>query len=208
MESRKYGYVRVSSKDQNEDRQIDSLLNEGILERDIEIDKVSGKNFNRERYQILKCSLKRGDILYIHSLDRLGRDKDGILKEWADITKEIGADIIVLDMPLLDTTKYKDSVGSFVADLVLQVLSWIAEDERKRISTRQREGIEAAKKRGKHLGRPKKSYDTMADDERESFIIAYDNWKSGNKTAVETFNDLEMTKTTFYKIVKEYELVL
>ena len=118
--NRNFGYARVSTKDQNEARQIESLTAAGVAERDLFIDKASGKDFAREQYQVLKRSLREGDTLFIHSLDRLGRDKDGILNEWAEITKQIGADIVVLDMPLLDTRKYKDSVGSFVTDLVLQ----------------------------------------------------------------------------------------
>jgi len=208
METREYGYIRVSSKDQNEARQIDSLLSEGINKRDIYIDKQSGKDFNRPEWQLLKGNLRKGDTLFVHSLDRLGRNKEGILNEWNDITKNICADIVVLDMPLLDTRKHKDSIGTFIADLVLQVLSWIAEDERTRIKTRQTEGIESAMKRGTKFGRPKKSYDSMSDVEREEFIQHYNEWKQGNKTAVQTFTELDMTKTTFYKIVKEYEETL
>lgn len=207
MENREFGYVRVSSKDQNEARQMDSLLSIGINKRDIYTDKASGKDFDREHYQIMKRALREGDVLYVHSLDRLGRNKDDILAEWQEITKVIKADIVVLDMPLLDTTKHKDSVGTFVADLVLQVLSWIAQDERERISKRQREGIDAAKRRGQHLGRPKKAYDTMTVDEQTTFISEYTRWKAEEQTAVETFNKLGLTKSTFYKIVREYEAV-
>lgn len=208
MTVRKFGYARVSTKDQNEARQVEALTAAGVEARDLYIDKASGKDFNREQYQTMKRALRAGDTLLIHSLDRLGRNKDEILSEWQQITKEIEADIIVLDMPLLDTTKHKDSVGSFVADLVLQVLSWIAQDERERISKRQREGIDAAKQRGEHLGRPKKAYATMSEAEREAFAAAYAAWKAGEQTAVQTFNGLDMTKTTFYKIVKEYEAQL
>lgn len=127
--------VREIAKDQNEDRQLAALKELGISERDIYTEKRSGKNFKRPEYQTLKRALRKGDILYVHSLDRLGRNKDAILKEWNEITQEIQADIVVIDMPLLDTTKYKDSVGTFVADLVLQILSWVAEEERKKIRT-------------------------------------------------------------------------
>lgn len=127
----------------------------GIDERDIHIDKQIGKDFNRPQYQALKLRLRKGDTLYIHSLDRLGRNKERILNEWKDITQKIKAHIVVIDMPLLDTRKYNDSIGSFVADLVLQVLSWVAEEERTKIKTRQAEGIAAAKAQGKHLGSPK-----------------------------------------------------
>ena len=203
--SKIFGYARVSSADQNEARQIESLTAAGVNERDLFIDKASGKDFKREQYQLLKRSLRSGDTLFIHSLDRLGRDKDGILAEWADITKEIGADIVVLDMPLLDTRKYKDSVGSFVTDLVLQILSWIAQDERERIKKRQREGIAAAQAQGKHLGRPKKDFTTLAPAEREAFINEYTAWRGGQQSAVQTFTKLGISKTTFYKLVKEYE---
>lgn len=198
MVIRKIGYARVSSRDQNEARQLETLREAGVEERDLYIDKASGKNFDRAQYRIMKRVLREGDILYIHSLDRFGRSKDDILAEWTDITKNIGADIIVLDMPLLDTTKYKDSVGSFVADLVLQVLSWIAEEERTKIKTRQREGIDAAMKAGVKFGRHK----TEISDE---FIQAYNEWKAKHITAVEAMKQCGLKKTTFYKMVKEYE---
>jgi DNA invertase Pin-like site-specific DNA recombinase len=197
-EIRKIGYVRVSSKDQNEGRQLAALKELGISERDIFIDKQSGKDFDRPEYTTLKRSLRRGDVLYIHELDRLGRNKNAILKEWNEITQEIGADIIVLNMPLLDTTKYKDSVGTFVADLVLQILSWIAEEERKKIRSRQAEGIANAKAQGVELGRPKAAID-------DKFIDAYNRWKAKEITAVQAMKDAEVGKTTFYKLVKQYE---
>ncbi|HLR66852.1 MAG TPA: recombinase family protein, partial [Virgibacillus sp.] len=146
MENRKYGYIRVSSKDQNEQRQIMAMKEQGISDRDIFIDRMSGKDFQREQFQLLKRILRPGDVLYIHSLDRFGRNKEQIVEEWNAITKELKADIVVLDMPLLDTTQYKDSMGTFIADLVLQILSWVAQEEREKIRTRQREGIDAAKK--------------------------------------------------------------
>lgn len=176
MENKKFGYVRVSSKEQNESRQLKSLIENGVNERDIFIDKKSGKNFNRNDYQILKQCLREGDVLYIHSLDRFGRNKEDILLEWKDITKNIKADIVVLDMPLLDTTSYKDSVGTFISDLVLQILSWIADEEREKIKTRQREGIDIALKNGKKFGRPRII-------PSESFYAAYDKWKRGEITA-------------------------
>ncbi|GGE80435.1 recombinase family protein [Priestia taiwanensis] len=197
-EVRKFGYVRVSTKDQNEGRQLAALRELGISERDIFIDKQSGKDFDRPEYTTLKRSLRRGDVLYIHELDRLGRNKNAILKEWAEITQDIGADIIVMNMPLLDTSKYKDSVGTFVADLVLQVLSWVAEEERNKIHTRQAEGIANAKAQGKELGRPK----AVIDD---AFIDAYNRWKASEITAVQAMRDAEVGKTTFYKLVKQYE---
>lgn len=198
MENRKFGYVRVSSKDQNEGRQIESMKAVDINERDIYIDKQSGRDFDREQYQIMKRNLRKGDILYIHSLDRFGRNKEDILNEWQEITKEIGADIIVLDMPLLDTTKHKDSLGTFISDLVLQILSWMAEEEKDRIKKRQREGIDLAKGQGKHLGRPK-------TDMTEEFVSAYNEWKAGKITAVKAMELAGMKKGTFYNKVKEYE---
>jgi DNA invertase Pin-like site-specific DNA recombinase len=198
MAIKKFGYARVSTKEQNEGRQMESLLSMGIDERDIEIDKQSGKDFNRPKYQIIKGRLREGDILYIHSLDRLGRNKEMILEEWNDITKKIKADIVVLDMPLLDTTKHKDSLGTFISDLVLQILSWIAEEERTKIRTRQREGIELAKKNGKHLGRPKTEIS-------EEFIAIYDEWRAGDITGVEATKRAGVSKGTFYKMVKEHE---
>ncbi len=201
MDVRKFGYVRVSSKDQNEGRQIESMKEKGIDERDIFVDKQSGKDFKREQYQLLKRILRKGDVLYIHSLDRFGRNKEKILEEWNDITKNIQADIVVLDMPLLDTTQYKDSLGTFIADLVLQILSWMAEEERDRIRKRQREGIDLALKNGAAFGRPKATI-------TEEFEQVYDQWKSGEITAVRAMQEIGVKKTTFYKLVREYEGVL
>ncbi|MFD1445787.1 recombinase family protein [Oceanobacillus profundus] len=198
MDNKEFGYVRVSSKDQNEARQLESLYSLGIGERDIHIDKQSGKDFNRPQYQAMKLRLRKGDTLYIHSLDRLGRNKEMILNEWEDITKNLKSHIVVLDMPLLDTRKYNDSIGTFVADLVLQILSWIAEEERTKIKTRQAEGIALAKAQGKHLGRPKTSITS-------EFIEAYMQWKEGEITAVEAMKKSNLTKATFYRKVKEYE---
>ena len=198
MDVRKFGYIRVSSKDQNEGRQFEIMKEKGIDERDIFIDKQSGKDFNRDQYQLLKRIMRKGDILYIHSLDRFGRNKEMILEEWNDITKNIQADIIVLDMPLLDTTQYKDSLGTLIADLVLQILSWMAQEERDKIRTRQREGIDLAIKNGTVFGRPKAQV-------TEEFKEVYDRWKSGEITAVKAMEELDIKKTTFYKLVKEHE---
>ncbi|USK62507.1 recombinase family protein [Peribacillus asahii] len=198
MDVRKFGYIRVSSKDQNEGRQIEAMKERGIDERDIFIDKQSGKDFNRDQYQLLKRIMRKGDVLYIHSLDRFGRNKEKILEEWNDIIKHIQADIVVLDMPLLDTTQYKDSLGTLIADLVLQILSWMAEEERKRIRTRQREGIDLALQNGVAFGRPKATV-------TEEFKQVYHRWKNGEMTAVKAMEELGIKKTTFYKLVKEYE---
>lgn len=200
MEVRKFGYIRVSSKDQKEGRQMESMKNQGLNERDIFIDKQSGKDFNRVNYQLLKRIIRKGDILYIHSLDRFGRNKEEILQEWNDITKNIQADIIVLDMPLLDTTQYKDSMGTFIADLVLQIPSWMAQEERDRIRKRQREGIDVALQSGVKFGRPR-IYTT------EEFKDIYKLWKSREITVVTAMKELDLKKkkTTFYRLVKEYE---
>jgi DNA invertase Pin-like site-specific DNA recombinase len=198
MENRYYGYIRVSSKDQNEERQLAAMKERGINKRDIFIDKLSGKDFQREQYQLLKRILRSGDVLYIHSLDRFGRNKEEIVQEWNDITKNLQADIVVLDMPLLDTTQYKDSMGTFIADLVLQILSWMAQEERDRIRKRQREGIDVALAKGKVFGRPK----AQVTDE---FMDAYHEWRSGAITATKAMEQAGVKKTTFYKLVKEVE---
>ncbi|MER2169183.1 MAG: recombinase family protein [Psychrobacillus psychrodurans] len=198
MDNKKFGYIRVSSKDQNEGRQLDAMKKLGLGERDIFTDKQSGKDFTRVQYQLLKRIIRKGDILYIHSLDRFGRNKEEILQEWNDLTKNIQADIVVMDMPLLDTTKYKDSLGTFIADLVLQILSWMAEEERDRIRKRQREGIDVALQNGTVFGRPKV---TVTDEFKE----AYTRWKSREITAVKAMQEIGVKKTSFYKLVREYE---
>lgn len=153
----KYGYARVSSKDQNESRQIENLTNHGVDIDNIYIDKQSGKDFNRPEYQRLIDTITEGDVIYIHSIDRLGRNYDEIIKNWQLITKDIKADIVVLDMPLLDTTVENNNLtGRFIADLVLQILSYVAETERANIRKRQQEGIDIAVKEGKFR---KKKYD-------------------------------------------------
>lgn len=198
MENRKFGYIRVSTKDQNEGRQFDAMIDVGINERDIYLDKQSGKDFDRPQYQLLKRIIRKGDVLYIHSLDRFGRNKQEILNEWNDLTKNIQADIVVMDMPLLDTTQYKDSLGTFIADLVLQILSWMAEENRNTIRKSQREGIETAKKNGVKFGRPKVEIS-------KEFVDVYNRWKSEEITAVRAMQLLNIKKTTFYKLVKSFE---
>jgi DNA invertase Pin-like site-specific DNA recombinase len=198
MEIRRFGYIRVSSKDQNESRQVKTMIDRGINQRDIFIDKKSGKDFNRVQYQLLKQMLRKGDVLFIHSLDRFGRNKEEILFEWNDIIKNIQADIVVVDMPLLDTTQHKDSLGTFIADLVLQILSWMAEEERERLRKRQREGIDVALQKGVVFGRPKIQV-------TEQFKEVYDRWRAKEITAVVAMEELKIKKTTFYKLVKEYE---
>ena len=201
MEQKKYGYARVSTKEQNEDRQIQALIKEGIIEDRIFIDKQSGKDFNRQEYQTLKRMLKDspGSLLVIMSIDRLGRDYNDILKEWQELTKEYKADIKVLDMPLLDTTQYKDLLGTFISDLILQVLSFVAEQERKNILTRQAQGIKVAKEKGVKFGRPAF---VLPDNFKDEYI----KWKSGQQTAVQTMKNTNIPKATFYKIVKDYKV--
>jgi DNA invertase Pin-like site-specific DNA recombinase len=196
-----FGYVRVSSTDQNTSRQLKDLEDIGINERDIFIDKVSGKNFDRPEYKTLKATLRKGDLLYIKSIDRFGRNSNDIKKEWEEITQIIGADIKVIDMPMLDTTQFKDLIGNFVSNLVLEVLSFVAEQERDSIRKRQKEGIAIAKLQGKHLGRPSAEYP-------KNFKEVYTNWKKENITGVKAMELLQVKKTTFYKLVKEYEKII
>lgn len=208
MASKIFGYIRVSSKDQNEARQLKEMQELGIDERDIFIDKESGKNFNRPQYQTLKDRLREGDLLYIKSIDRFGRNSKEIKREWEEITQDIKADIKVLDMPLLDTTQYRDQLGTFVSDLVLQVLSFVAERERENILQRQAEGIAVAKAKGKHLGRPQFNIDSLSKDQRQALELNYSAWKNKEITGVQFADMLQLKKNTFYKIVKEYEASL
>ncbi|WP_404427038.1 recombinase family protein [Ureibacillus chungkukjangi] len=200
-----FGYIRVSSKDQNIDRQLVEMKELGIEDRNIFIDKQSGKDFNRPEYQLLKRILREGDILHIHSIDRFGRNSKEIKKEWQELTQEMKVDIKVLDMPLLDTTQYKDQLGTFVSDLVLQVLSFVAERERDNIKIRQAEGIAVAKEQGKHLGRPKFNLKSLSKDQLQLLDDNYEKWKAKEITATSLMNMMELKRNTFYKIVKEYE---
>lgn len=196
-----YGYIRVSSKDQNESRQLQSMLDFGIPKERIFLDKQSGKDFNRVEYQTLKRMLKDSpnSLLVIHSIDRLGRNYIEIKKEWQELTTECKADIKVLDMELLDTRLHKDLLGTFVADLVLQILSYNAENERNNIKKRQAEGIAIAKAQNKHLGRPKAEI-------TEAFMAEYSKWKNGEQTATQAMTNANMKRNTFYKLAKQVEL--
>ncbi|MGV3463698.1 MAG: recombinase family protein [Heyndrickxia sp.] len=205
MNHKTFGYIRVSGKDQNIDRQLIEMLDLGIHGRDIFIDKESGKDFDRPQYQALKQCLRNGDLLYIKSIDRFGRNSKDIKKEWETITQEIKADIKVLDMPLLDTTQYKDQLGTFVSDLVLQVLSFVAERERENILQRQKEGIAVAKEKGKHLGRPQMNLTTLSKAQCKTLGEWYPRWKRNEITAVEFMNKINLKKNTFYKVLKQYE---
>ena len=193
-----YGYIRVSSKDQNEDRQLLAMQELDIPEKNIFIDKQSGKDFDRPAYKRMVRRLKPGDVLYIKSIDRLGRDYEEIQVQWRVLTKDKGIDIVVLDMPLLDTRRGKDLVGTFLSDIVLQVLSFVAENERSNIKQRQAEGINAAKIRGVQFGRPTKP---MPED----FIAALQRWKSGEISGLSAAKECGMTKTTFYRKAKAYQ---
>ena len=191
-----YGYVRVSSLDQNEDRQIIELKNKNVPESNIFKDKQSGKNFDRPQYKRLIKSLKKGDILYILSIDRLGRNYEEIQKQWRVLTKEIGIDICVIDMPLLDTRQGKDLMGTFIADLVLQILSFVAQSERENIRKRQAQGIAAAKERGIKFGKP--IIDIPKDF--ENIISLRNSREIKTKEALELCN---MSKSTSYRKLKE-----
>ena len=170
-----YGYIRVSTRDQNEDRQILALKELSIPEKNLFIDKQSGKDFERPQYRKMVRKLKKDDLLYIKSIDRLGRNYSEILEQWRILTKEKGIDIVVLDMPLLDTRRGKDLMGTFLSDIVLQVLSFVAENERTNIRQRQAEGIAAAKARGVRFGRPPAPLP-------ENFHHLYQQWKNGKIT--------------------------
>ncbi|EPD54163.1 hypothetical protein HMPREF1210_00148 [Paenisporosarcina sp. HGH0030] len=208
MNKKIFGYIRVSSKDQNEARQLKEIKELGIDERDIFTDKESGKDFNRPQYQALKQCLRKGDLLYIKSIDRFGRNSKEIKKEWEDITQNIKADIKVLDMPLLDTTQHKDTLGTFVSDLVLQVLAFVSERERENILQRQAEGIAVAKANGKHLGRPNLNLSTLSKEQKQKLESNFSKWKNKEITGVEFMTMLELKKNSFYKIIGEYEKTL
>ena len=189
----KYGYVRVSTKEQNIDRQLVEMYAQGLNDKTIFIDKQSGKDFERDEYQKLKKKLKSGDLLIIKSIDRLGRNYDMIIDEWRTLVNDMNVDIQVLDMPLLDTrTEGKNLVGKFISDIVLQILSFVAENERENIKKRQAEGIRIAKEKGKHLGRPKLKLP-------KNFTIIANQYKKKEITLAEALSSLKMNRSTFYK---------
>lgn len=199
MKTKTFGYIRVSSKDQNEARQLAALTEAGIDERDIFIDKQSGKDFDRPQYQALINCIREGDTVVILSIDRLGRNYEAIMKEWRHITQELGANIRVLDMPLLDTTRGGNSLdGRFISDLVLQILSYVAEKERENIKKRQAQGIAQAKAAGKRMGRPR-------IQPPAAFPSVYNQWRAGELTAKAAMKELSLKPNTFYNFVKQYE---
>ncbi len=193
-----YGYIRVSSRDQNEDRQLIALKDAGVPERNIYPDKQSGKDFNRPQYKKLLRKLKKDDLLYIKSIDRLGRNYEEIQQQWRLLTKEKGIDIVVLDMPLLDTRRGKDLMGTFLSDIVLQVLSFVAENERTNIRQRQAEGIAAAKAKGVTFGRPPLP---LPDNFREIHRA----WRSKNITLKQAAKACNMPAGTFYGKARKFE---
>ena len=195
-----FGYVRVSSTDQNEDRQMIALRQVGVLDENIYMDKMSGKDFDRPQYKKMVKRMKQGDLLYVLSIDRLGRNYDEIQNQWRILTKEIGIDVCVIDMPLLDTRQSKDLLGTFVADLVLQVLSFAAHNERDNIRKRQSEGIAAAKARGVHMGRPV----VEAPPDFEEVVKA---WEKKKITMEEAMKRCGMSETTFYRRRREMRLI-
>lgn len=195
-----YGYIRVSTRDQNPERQLLAMYNRGISRKYIYLDKMSGKDFQRSEYQKLIKRLKKGDLLVIKSIDRLGRNYGEILEQWKKITQRIGADIEVLDMPLLNTrTGHDDLTGVFISDLVLQILAYVAETERSFIRSRQSEGIAAAQARGIHFGRQKKEVP-------EEFQHYYRLWTQGEITVRQAAEKLGMSSSTFYRRCKEETL--
>lgn len=198
MKNKIFGYARVSSKEQNEERQLEAFKEFNIDERDIYIDKQSGKDFNRGQYNILKNALRENDLLVIKSIDRLGRNYNMIIDEWKDITKNIKADIVVIDMPLLDTRNNKDLLGNFISDLVLQILSYVAEQERTFIKQRQKEGIASAKNNGIKFGRPKIEKPNNFDE-----IVA--KWKRKEIKSKEAIEILNIKPNAFYKFLKEFD---
>ena len=195
-----YGYIRVSSKDQKEDRQQIALKEVGVELQNIYVDKQSGKDFNRPQYKRMLRKLKKDDLLYIKSIDRLGRNYEEILQQWRILTKEKGVDIVVLDMPLLDTRRGKDLMGTFLSDIVLQVLSFVAENERTNIKQRQAEGIAAAKAQGIKFGRPPLPLP-------DNFYEVHKAWRSKKITLKQAAEACNMPVGTFYGKARKFENV-
>ncbi|WP_349669094.1 recombinase family protein [Lacrimispora sp.] len=193
-----YGYVRVSTLDQNVERQLVELIKWGVLEKNIYCDKLSGKDFNRPQYQKLKRKLKEGDVLVVKSLDRLGRNYEDIQKEWRDIVKITKADIVIIDMPILDTRTNKDLIGTLISDIVLQLLSYVAQAERENIRQRQAEGIAIAKAQGKHLGR----YPSPLPDE---FFPVYEKWLNREYSLRSASKELGISISQFRTMIKKHE---
>ena len=196
MENQTYGYIRVSSRDQNEERQVIAMREFGVPEKNLVIDKQSGKDFARPGYRRLLRKLKPNDTLVIKSIDRLGRNYDEVLEQWRLLTKEKQVDIVVLDMPLLDTRKGRDLIGTLISDIVLQLLSYVAQTEREFIHQRQAEGIAAAKARGVKFGRKPK-------ERPEEYEYLRDEWRAGRISARTAAQKLGITHRTFIKWVEQ-----
>ena len=199
MTTKTFAYCRVSTNEQNEDRQVKAMLDLGINERDIFVDKCSGKNFDRPQYQALKIQLRKGDVLIIKSIDRLGRNYKQICDEWQEITNDIKANIKVLDMPLLDTTRTDGLIGEVISDIVLQLLSYVAEQERSFINQRQSEGIKNAKEKGVRFGKPPIEYPSNWNE-------IYNIWQNKEITAREAMKRLNLKPTSFYKLAKKHQI--
>lgn len=203
-----YGYVRVSTKEQNEERQLKKMIDKGVEARRIFVDKASGKDFNRPQYQMLRKVLNEGDLLYIDALDRLGRNYDEVINEWKYITRQLKTDIIILENEtLFDSRKFREmgDMGRLMEDQFLSLLSYVADQERKKIKQRQAEGIAIAKAKGKHVGRPQLNLDTLTDQQRQSFTANYPRWKAKEITGVAFAEVVGLKKSSFYKVLKEYE---
>lgn len=197
MNTKTFGYCRVSNSEQKEDRQFQAMLEQGINERDIFVDKCSGKDFERPQYQALKAQLRQGDILVIKSIDRLGRNYKQICEEWREITNDIKANIRVLDMPMLDTTRTEGLIGQVISDIVLQLLGYVAEQERAFIKQRQSEGIKLAKEKGTRIGKPPIQFPG-------NWHEIYPIWNKKKITAREAMKRMNLKPTSFYKLVKMY----
>ena len=192
-----YGYIRVSSIDQNEDRQIIAMQNAQVPRRNLYIDKISGKDFNRPMYLKMVKKLKPGDLVYIKSIDRLGRNYQDVVEQWQFLTRVKKVDIVVLEMPLLDTRRGKDLMGTFLSDIVLQVLSFVAENERSNIKRRQREGIDAAMQKGVKFGRP-------AIPLPDNFSVIYEKWQKKEIPVEKAAAMCGFSRTTFYNKANEF----
>lgn len=191
-----YAYVRVSSIDQNESRQLRAVQERNVPQKHIYMDKQSGKDFQRGNYKQLLRVMHKGDLLYILSIDRLGRNYKEIQNQWRYLTGELGIDICVIDMPLLDTRRYKDLLGTFIADIVLQILSFVAESERDNIRKRQAQGISAAKAKGVRFGRPEAEIP-------ENFVLLVKRWRNKRMTLEELLQVCNISKSTFYRRLRE-----
>ena len=198
MEGRIFGYARVSSESQREDRQLEALRSFGVEDRLIYVDKQSGKNFDRPKYKRMVSKMKKGDLLVLGSIDRLGRNYQQMLEQWQILTKKKNVNIVVLDMPLLDTRKDRDLSGTLIADIVLELLCYVSETERRNIRKRQEEGILAAKKRGVKFGRPEKKLPS-------NFVEIRELWERGEMTIDEASEKCGMPKTTFYNKARKYK---